>query len=40
MMPRHEDYAEINGKMHPNLSKNRNRKYPTIEKIKFTTVDI
>ena len=30
MMPRSEDFVEINGKMHPNLSKGKNRQFPTI----------
>lgn len=36
MMPCPEDFVEKNGKLYPNLSKNKNRLKPTMKKIKVT----
>lgn len=39
MIPRPEDYIEINGRMHPNLSKSRNRQTPTVNSTQIAIKD-
>lgn len=39
MIPRPEDYIEKNGRMHPNLSKSRNRKTPTVDSTQVAIKD-